>query len=328
MKQIALMLALIAVGSCLAQEFVPADSVVQNQLRYRLDLARYYFDKQEYQWVITALRDSLLEGVQNDSIAYYRGLAYGKMGKWERAVETLSEIFVQSENDSIKTLIKQSFCQYVQQLDPATAIEKLTELLQAEQHLDPDLMQTIGRIYEQNQLYAEANDVYETLLRDSVKIDTSEVILKLIENDKMRADYSAMLRHLRKLDAVADSTLQAEIAFLSASAYLHLNRYEEALELLLPLYQYTPPSLSRFAVIVALAHTYGNMGEKVLSWYLLEEAASVGNSRDAFLIQDQILQLRQSIASDSLAPGQFRHFRLTLPPEQSNQINASSPKKE
>ena len=148
MKQIALMLALIAVGSCLAQEFVPADSVVQNQLRYRLDLARYYFDKQEYQWVITALRDSLLEGVQNDSIAYYRGLAYGKMGKWERAVETLSEIFVQSENDSIKTLIKQSFCQYVQQLDPATAIEKLTELLQAEQHLDPDLMQTIGRIYE------------------------------------------------------------------------------------------------------------------------------------------------------------------------------------
>lgn len=312
MKTLIIALLIVCAIPCFAQDATAADSL-QSQITYRLDLAKYYHGKQEYEWVLTALRDSLLEQVNNDSIRFLRGLAYGELGNWNRAVEELSVILVHSSSDSMKATVKPLYCRYVQNLDPATAIEKLTQLLQNEHHLDGDLMLTIGAIYEQNQLYAEANDVYITLLADTADVDTTEVMLKLVSNDKILEDYTAMWNHLQPLASRVDSTIAPHIALLQAEAAYGLQRHSAAEELLLALYKSQPEGIDTQAVRLLLAQNYQAMGQKVLAWYFLSEMAQYSSKAELYFLHNEIKELKQQIASDSLPEDQFRHLQFINP---------------
>lgn len=312
MKSLIAALIIIIALPCVAQEIVPADSL-QTQIQYRLDLAKYYQEKQEYEWVLTALRDSLLENVHNDSIHYLRGLAYGELGNWNRAVEELSMVLLHSQTDSMKTIVKPMYCQYVQKLEPATAIEKLTQLLQQEHNLDADFMITIGAIYEQNQLYAEANDVYITLLADTIAVDTTAVLLKLVTNDTKLKDYRSMQEHLQPLASKADSTLLPHITLMQAQAELGLEDYAAAEALLLSLYKTQPAQLETNEIRKLLANTYRAMGDKVLAWYFLEEMVHSSTKAEQYFLLNEIDALKHEIASDSLSEDQFKYLRFRHP---------------
>lgn len=312
MKPLIIAVLIVLCLPCLAQEPAAADSL-QAQIQYRLDLATYYQEKQEYEWVLTALRDSLLEQVHNDSIYYLRGLAYGELKNWNRAVEELSRVLVHGQSDSVKSIVKPLYCRYVQKLDPASAIEKLTQLLQQEHHLDADLMLTIGSIYEQNQLYAEANDVYITLLADTVDVDTTAVLLKLVTNDAILDDYGSMQQHLGPLASRADSTLAPKIELMQAQAALGLLDYTTAEALLLPLYESQPAQIELNEIRHLLAQTYRATGHPILAWYFLQEMAATSTKAQRYFLHNEIDALKQEIGSDSLADDQFKHLRFINP---------------
>ena len=191
------------------------------------------------------------------------------------------------------------------------SIEVLSTILDSlsNKNLRKDLLFALADIYERNLLYNEANDVYQTILSDTLNVDTLNILMKIASND-------IYLKEFTESRAILDTLLQnnssqidsLKILYLKAFTYYKENNFDMANELFLNLYKNYPNHPERWNVIYFLSKTFLYKKQYLVAWYLLDELYKISSESQKFKLYDEIQSLKTQFLNDKTATDQFKYF--------------------
>ncbi len=280
-------------------------------LIYEHELIKFYINQDEFELAI-AIADSVYEeSFYQDSLKYFKGLAFNGMNDWESSSSIFSDIFVNSKDEGLILIAKNEFNKSIKKLGPTKSIEKITAIIDSIDNVSkhPVLFLTMAEIYEENQLFEEANEVYKFLLDDFHYDKVLSIKLKIATNDIFLKDYQHSADILKTIIESEDSLYIEDALFFSYIANSSINNFEEAKKSLLRLYLEFPDHRNRFEIIEGLAGIYENFQEYLMCWYLLNELYQISSETQKFNIHLQIDRIKKLLVQDTLTVDQFKNFK-------------------
>ncbi len=282
--------------------FAETPSQLPVNVSYDYELIKFYILKQEYDLALSRIIEIQNKKTDTDSLHYFKGLAYKGKSKWELATDEFANILIySSDRNLIKTVINE-FAGTLNKMDAFITIEKISQTL--EEVNTPStrirLLLMIAEIYEDNQLYSEANDVYRTVINENIDSTADiELKLKIIANDLFLKNFEQALNGLNPVLALNDSIYNQTALFFNYIAHHSLNNFYQAKTSLLILYNVYPNHIKRREIIKGLASLYKEEKKYLLSWYLYTELIKISDEKQLHAIQFDIKELKQLIVTDS-----------------------------
>ena len=278
---------------------------------HNFELIKFFLQTEEYYQAIAIIDSTLLDSVMVDSLIYLKGIAYEGLDEWDKATLEFSKIIMTTKNDSLKRSAKERFKHSILKVNPVLAVEKVTALFDTVKTDSPehDLLLTIGKVYESNQLFSEAIDIYKTIKQDSTFSDTVFLDLKIAVNNIFRKKYEFAIAILDKIINANDSLHIEDALYFSYISWFSLDNFSEAKKYLIRLYTDFPEAKNRFDIIFNLAGLFAKEGQYLLSWYLLNELFEESSEVRKFIIYSEINRIKELLVQDSLTTDQFRNFK-------------------
>jgi len=278
---------------------------------HNFELIKYFMETEEYSHAITIIDSTLLDSVMVDSLIFFKGLAYEGLKDWDKATLEFSKIIMCTTNDSLKNSAKDKFKQSILHVNPVLAVEKVTAIFDTvnTDSLHNDLLLTIAEIYETNQLFSEAIDIYKNIRKDTTFSDTVFLDLKIAVNNIFQKKYNKAIEILDQIIISNDSLHIEDALYFSYISWFSLDNFPKAKFFLIHLYTDFPKAKNRFDIIFNLAGLYANEGQHLLSWYLLNELFEESSEVQKFIIYSEINRIKDLLVQDSLTVNQFKNFK-------------------
>ena len=164
----------------------------KREFMQKFEMIKYHLDLNDFEKA-EILADSLFaDSIYTDSLHYFKGLAFGGENNWKVAADEFSKVILLTKTESLRQKAEDKLQKSLLELHPTDAIEKVTAILDSlnNEEIHNDLFLIMARIYEKNQLFEEAIDIYRNLLNESNFADTFYLHLKIAENDIFRPFWS------------------------------------------------------------------------------------------------------------------------------------------
>jgi uncharacterized protein HemY len=278
---------------------------------YEHELVKFYLNRNEYDLAISVVDSLNFQPAYQDSMQYFKALAYIGKKEWETASDILAKIITNTNIQGLQILALKQYNQTIKNIEPATAIEKISSIItQSESDsLNHDLLFMISEIYEQNNLYKEANDIYRTLLKDSLYTDSLKVMKKIAANEILLKDYKEANNYLDRMLAQQDSLYQKDALFFSYIANYSLENYPKAKKMLIELYQKYPEHEEKKQILRSLAQIYEKEEQYIISWYFWQQLQNIADPEEKSKIKDKINNIRKKIGNANNLPDQFQNLQ-------------------
>lgn len=279
---------------------------------YETELIRFYLDKKEYHLAIAKIDEILSDNTSSDSLYYFKALALEGLKRWEEASDNYSLILQGSINQDLLAISLDRFEYTLSYLNAFISIEKISHTLNSVRNkkVRLTLLKLIASIYEQNQLFEEANDVYQTIIEEKLPgVDIIDLKLDIVANLLFLNNFKLAIEILDPIIAKNDSIYNEKALFFAFLANYSLNNYKASKRSLLKLYLEYPNHLNRKEIISGLADIYYLEKQYLMSWYLLNELYAISNDAQRFKVYENIENIKRAIAQDTIRTDQFKYFR-------------------
>lgn len=303
------------------------DRLSEQRSLYYNELIKFYLNLQEYDLVTSIIDTVEVHHLYADSLAYYQSRAYMGQQKWSEAIGAAYPILIKQQNEELINWSMNMIRSQISKVQPHVAIELLSHLLDKieNESIVVELLLIIAEVYEQNQLYNEANDVYQTILKEPSFDDTTKINLRYATNSIYVRQYQEAVRILEPIVEDYDPEYIQEALYLLYLGYYSLQWYDKAQNVLIHLYLNYPEHANIYEITKKLASLYQNQQEYIVSWYLLEELIRQSTPAQKYEIFQQIEALKNRIVTESISINQFRRMKLILEDPYAHLISPEEP---
>jgi len=170
----------------------------------------------------------------------------------------------------------------------------------------------LARLYENNQLYGEANDAYRTILSETEEPESWNLKIKIATNKIFQKEYEEALNIIGPLIAIDDSLYNEKLLFLDYIANISLEHYEDAKTSLLRLYLDFPQNPNRKDILSGLAEVFEHQEQFLMSWYMLNELYMISDEVQRFKLTKDVDRVKQKISESNTIEDQFKYFKPVL----------------
>ena len=177
-----------------------------------LDLSKFYFKEKKYKKTINLLNKYISDDYK---VLYYKAKSYEMLDEINKTLFIYHNILADTTKKSlnIRMTVFESYIEIIKKKKIDFAITDISILM--EKLNSPtertSLMETLAFLYESNSLYPEANDIYFTILSDTVE-KNSTIYYKLINNFIQMHDYNGA-NEIADILIETDSTAIPNILF-------------------------------------------------------------------------------------------------------------------
>ncbi len=289
-----------------------ADRLIEVSFDYHTELIKFYINEQEYNLALSYL-DSIFAH-PNDSLYFLKGLALKGRKEWMDSADNFAFAMKTSRSELLLQKSKNEFQQSLYKMPAMDAISLLSTHLSSieEDDLLVEFLVIMADIYEENQLFDEANDIYATILKETNYPERIPVQMKIATNQLFLEQYEDAINTLSPIVALNDSIYNAEALFFYYLANYSADRRQVAKNALLKLYRNYPQHPKRSEVLSGLADVFEKEGQLIMSWYFLNEFQKISSKAQKFLIQKEIDQVKEKIATQKFIEDQFKYFTPNL----------------
>ncbi len=247
-------------------------SAIERLNEYDLQLVKFYNSIEEHQLVIDHIDSLETRDFVSDSLYYFKAIALDSLGYDSAADSLFIDIIKSTYDDSLATSSFSFLRSNLDKYKPFDQISLVSNLITEMKYdyLRLDLMFLLAGIYEKNQLYDEANEVYGVILSEEYE-DQNSIRLKIASNLIFSDKYEEAIEELEMVVADQDSLLVADGLYLLYISHTALEEYEVSLENLFTLYLDYGTRLDRLEIIDKIADTYYLLENYLMSWYFLEK---------------------------------------------------------
>lgn len=282
-----------------------------NDIQYNIDLIRFYIDRNEYDTALEYIDKTIDEAAKKDSLFYYKGYIYKQKEDWRQAAKFLAESIICTKEEEIVTSRMLEFEEIIQEVSPLSAFDlvsySVTESETSQKQIG--FLNILAELYESNQLYSEANDVYNTILNEIDDSNASEYKLKIAANRIFQKDFEVALTILKPLVEECDSLIIENVHFLSYVANISMKNVEEAKSSLLFLYLNYPENPNREEILMGLAEIFELQESYMMSWFMLNELFKISNNARKYKLLNDIERIKHKICVEDFHEDPFKNFQ-------------------
>ena len=319
-KMRTILLALIATFFCI-NLFAQNENISNiNDVKYNIKLIKFYIEKNEYDNALEYIDKTLEESIDKDSLFYFKGLIYQEYEDWQQASEFYAQAILHTSEEQIIDERLAIFENAIFQVSPLTAFDivstSVSEAINPQKHIG--FLYILAKLYENNQLYGEANDVYRTILQETKDSESWNLKIKITTNKIFQKEYEEALDILEPLITIDDSLYNEKLLFLNYIANISIERYEDAKTSLLRLYLNFPENHNRKDIIAGLADVFEHQEQYLMSWFMLNELFKISDEVQRFKLTNDINRIKKNICETNTIEDQFKYFRPMLEIEKQN----------
>ena len=291
-----------------------------NDVKYNIKLIKFYIEKNEYGNALEYIDKTLEETIDNDSLYFFKGFIYQEYGDWQQASESFVQAILHTSKEQIIDERLAIFEDAIIHVSPLTAFDIVSAAVSETQNTQKHIgfLNILARLYENNQLYGEANDVYRTLLQETEEFESWNLNIKIATNKIFQKEYEEALNVLEPLIAIDDSLYNERLLFLDYIANISLEHYEDAKISLLRLYLDFPQNPNRKNILSGLADVFEQQEQFLMSWYMLNELFKISDEVQKFKLKIDIDRIKQKICGSNTIEDQFKYFKPVLEIEEQN----------
>lgn len=288
------------------------DTFLDENIDYYYELIKFYLNEQEYDLALSYL-DSIMIN-PTDSLYFFKGKALKGKKNWQEAANNFALAIQFHRSDTLYTDIENEFRFVLGKMPAMDAITLLSVYLNSidNNEILTKFLVIMAEIYEENQLFDEANDVYATILKETDYPRQIPMQMKIATNQIFLEKYDEAIKTLSPIVALNDSIYNADALFFYYLANYSVDRFEIAGNALLKLYKDYPDHPKRTEILTGLADVYEKEGQFLVSWFFLNELQSISSEAQKFLVQKQIDDLRKKIGTENIQADQFEYLELNL----------------
>lgn len=281
-----------------------------NDFRYNLKLIKFYIEKYEYENALEYIDKTLEEAIEKDSLYYYKAYIYEELEDWLQASEFFAKSILHSSEKKVIDELLTDFEIAIIHVSPLSAFDIVSAAVSNAQNTQKHVgfLNILARLYENNQLYGEANDVYRTILLETKESESYKLQIKITTNNIFQKDYEEALNILEPLIILDDSLYIEQLLFLNYIANISLEYYADAKTSLIRLYLDFPEHANREEIIAGLADIFKHQEQYLMSWYMLNELFKISDEARRFKIQNDIERIKDMICESNTIEDQFRYF--------------------
>ncbi|MCK4312895.1 MAG: hypothetical protein KAW88_09195 [Candidatus Cloacimonetes bacterium] len=295
----------------LSQTAKKTGTVLPKDILYKFELIKFYMQQQELDLALTYIDSTLEESIIKDSLYYFKGLIFKEKKDWDKAADYFAESLMGCSKESLIDITTSELKNTLKKLSPMHAIEKVSfyinKITDTEKLIH--FLFIIAEIYEETQLFAEANDVYKTILKEMDYENEIKLNLKIASNHIFLKEFEEALATLEPIITLNDSIYNEDALFIYYIANYSVEDFEKAKKSLLKLYLEYPNHRNRTEIIMGLSEIYEHESQYLLSWYLLNELYKMGSEAQKFIIYREISRIKKLLAQDTLTVDQFKNFK-------------------
>jgi len=282
-----------------------------NDVKYNIDLIKFYIDKNEYNNALEYIDKTLEEATFKDSLYYFKGSIFQQKEDWLQASEFFARSILHTTDNEIIISRFVDFELVIVKVSPLSAFDIVSSAVtNAQTSLKQNgFLNILAKLYENNQLYGEANDVYKTILIETDESEKLNLYIKIATNKIFQKDYNAALNILDPLISLNDSIYIEKLLFLNYIANVSLEQYDDAKSSLIELYLDFPNSKNRGEILSGLADIFEFQEQYLVSWFMLNELFKISNEAQKFKILNDIDRLKRKICEINIIEDQFKHFK-------------------
>lgn len=272
-------------------------NAMNNGIDYDMQLTKFYYSLNEYQLVINHLDSLETHDYLSDSLYFYKASSYSQLGHHTDADSLFCFLIKHSNNEGI---VRSSFDQLTLDLPKYNSIVQIDMITSCLSELEYefiriDILFVLAKIYENNHLYNEANDVYKSILDETDYQRQREINLMIASNLIFSEQYNKAINLLEPLVVLRDSLITDNALYLCYIAYYSLNDHDSALKALIKIYNDYPTFENRLDIIEKISDIYFLSGDYIMSWYFLEQ---LRNYSDKNLQIDSKINIIRNLISE------------------------------
>lgn len=282
-----------------------------NDVKYNINLIKFYIDKGEYDNALEYIDKTLEESSVKDSLFFLKGIIYRQREDWLQASEFFAKSILYSSEEQIIIDRLLEFELAIFLVSPLSAFDIVSISVTKAQTSQKQMgfLNILAKLYENNQLYGEANDVYKTILQETDETEKCDLQIKIITNNIFQKDYITAIENLEPLIAHNDSIYIGKLLFLNYISNVSLENYDEAKSSLIRLYLDYPNNVNKDEMLSGLADIFEIQGKYLISWFMLNELFKISNEVQKFKIQNDIERIKRKICEIKAIGDQFEYFK-------------------
>jgi len=319
-------LILIAIVFCLnanAQNDAVSNS---SDLTYNLKLIKFYIEKEEFENALEYIDRAIEEEIEIDSLYFYKGYILQVQEEWLFSSEAYANAIIYAFDEQIIAEWFSLFETVIVNVPPLLSFDVISVAVSESQTTQKQVgfLKILAQLYEVNQLYSEANDVYKTIMLDVEATDIPYFQIKLATNEIFLKEYNEALNTLEPLITMNDSLNLPNILFLNYIANISLENYEAAKKSLLRLYLEYPQTPNRTDILSGLIDVFEHQEQYIMSLYMLNELLKISDEAQRYNRQKDIERVKQKIYELDSIEDLFKYFE----PVFESKVQDPTPEKE
>jgi len=274
------------------------------------DLIQFYMEKGDYENALSVVENARVDSSMIDSLNFFKAIILEKINKPDESAKVFGEIIISSQDSILVDLSQKYYLKNVNSMETLKAIDNISSLLDSlsQKPIIKNMLFAMAAIYERNLLYEEANDVYQSMVEDTLAVDTLSIYMKIALNDIYLKKFLQSRILLDSLALNFDNADSSKIDYLKYMTYFKEKNYKEARKILLHLYSDYPNHPERNDIIHSLAKTYLYDKQYLMTWYLLNELYHISSESQKFKLFDEIESVKKKFIKDKTVSDQFRDF--------------------
>jgi hypothetical protein len=277
---------------------------------YAFELLKHYLGHNELELAKNVIETQQFSENKADSVAWLSASLYYFQNDLPAAAQGYAKVFAVSKNDSLLYASANKLAQIVPKLQPRTAIDIVVEVVSniKDNTLYFKMIILLAELYEDNFLFAEANDIYISLLEGDFAIQDHQLYLKIATNQIFQKKYSEAVSFAGKAEALQDSLKMPQALVIQFIGYQAQDLLAKALIPLLKLYLYFPDFSYMYDIVSNLAQLLVHEGYFMLAWFVLENYLPHASELEKVLIDTEINNIKKLIWENDDSDQQYFKF--------------------
>ncbi len=274
------------------------------------DIIRRFIQNGDYENALMIINKIKADSSFADSLNFFKAIIYEKTDNPKKAINIYYDIITNSADSCLVKNSSQRLVEDLKQCEASFSIDLITKLLTLlkDKNTRKKFLFYLAQIYEKNLLYNEANDVYQTILTDTISVDTLKILTKIAQNKIYLKEFAGSRAIL---DSILNNYQNADslnILYLKAFTYFKETDYDKAIKSFLYLYKTFPKHPKRWDIMHYLALSFSEKKQYLLAWYLLGELYKISNEAQKFELYEEINTIKEKFLNDKTAIDQFKYF--------------------
>lgn len=204
----------------------PVNTQLSMDVDYYYELIKFYLSEEEYDLALTYLDSTMAN--PTDSLYYFKGKALKGKNIWESAAQNFAQSIIVHRHQGIRDVSKNELKEVLLNLPAMEAISLLSNYMNDANRDDvlTTFLFILAEIYEVNQLYEEANDVYQTILKETKYLEKVPVKLRIATNQIFLKKFQEAIVTLKPVISLNDSIYNEDALFFCYIAHYSIEDFK------------------------------------------------------------------------------------------------------